>query len=119
MKTKKPKRKLLGPRSKRKSYEPGEDEDSNEEPVEELSNKIEDMTTLFFQKKKQTKCNIGMTSLFQSSLCKAACGHCSEVGQYKIHLVDFDITRKIVSMECTVCHWTTVRRMTITTKVLG
>ena len=66
-----------------------------------------------------TKCNINLTSLFQSSLCRAACGHCDEVGQYQIHLVDFDLTSKVVSMECTACRWTTVRQMTFTTKVVG
>ena len=106
-------KKLLGPKSKRKSYVPDEEEDSSEEQ------KIDEINQLFFRKKKPAKCNINMTSLFQKSLCKAACGHCDEVGGYQIHLVDFDLDREVVSMECTTCKWTTVRKMTLTTKVLG
>ena len=120
---KKPLRKLLGPKSKRKSYEPDDEDDSNQEYVEDEEEgeeeDIEKVTAIFFQQKKPKKCNINMTSLFQSSLCNAACGHCPEVGQYQIHLVDFDLEREVVSMECTACHWTTVRRMTVSTKLQG
>ena len=115
---KKPLSKLLGPKSKRKSYEPDDEDDSNQEQVEEEGD-IEKVTAIFFQQKKPKKCNINMTSLFQSSLCNAACGHCPEVGKYQIHLVDFDLEQKVVSMECTACHWTTVRRMTVSTKLQG
>jgi len=106
-------KKLLGPKSKRKSYVPDEENDSSEEQ------QIDEITKMLFRKKKPPKCNINMTSLFQKSLCKAACGHCDEVGGYQIHLVDFDLDRELVSMECTACKWTTVRKMTLTTKVLG
>ena len=119
----KPKKKLLGPKSKRKSYVDSDEEDNlSEEHLkkeEMMDQKVQQLATVFFRKKKPPKCNINLTSLFQSSLCRAACGHCDEVGQYQIHLVDFDLTSKVVSMECTACRWTTVRQMTFTTKVVG
>merc|ERR1711953_1641851 len=82
-------KKLLGPKSKRKSYVPDEDDDSSEEQTND------EITKFLFRKKKPAKCNINMTSLFQKSLCKAACGHCDEVGGYQIHLVDFDLDEKL------------------------
>ena len=110
----KPKKKLLGPKSKRKSYEDSVKEDnlSKEHLKEEevMDQKVQQVAT---------KCNINLTSLFQSSLCRAGCGHCDEVGQYQIDSVDVDLTSQVVSMECTACRWTTVRQMTFTMKVVG
>ena len=118
----KPKKKLLGPKSKRKSYVDSDEEDNlSEEHLkkeEMMDQKVQQLATVFFRKKKPPKCNINLTSLFQSPLCRAGCGHCDEVGQYQIDLVDFDLTSQVVSMECTACKWTTVRQMTLTTKVV-
>ena len=123
----KTKKKMLGPKSKRKSTgdEPEEiieNEDITDD-VDKLSvynQKLTDATANFYKKKKHPKCNVKMLGLFQESLCRAECGHCKETGHYTAtaHLLHFDMPHNIVSMECVSCRWTTVRKMTITTKVL-
>ena len=123
----KTKKKMLGPKSKRKSTgdEPEEiieNEDITDD-VEKLSvynQKLTDATANFYKKKKHPKCNVKMLGLFQESLCRAECGHCKETGHYTAtaHLLHFDMPHNVVSMECVSCRWTTVRKMTITTKVL-
>jgi len=71
------------------------------------------------QKKKPSKCDLKLVSLFRHEMCRAKCGHCEEMGKYTMHMVHFDMPQKIISMECQTCSWTTVRRMVITTRVVG
>ena len=117
-------KKLLGPKSKRKSTgdenenEEDKDHQLNAEQLEQYNNKLTEATINFFKKKKHPKCNVKMFGLFQKSLCKAKCGHCEEVGKYTLHLIQLDLPQNTISMECTSCNWTTVRRMTVTTKVI-
>ena len=117
-------KKLLGPKSKRKSTgdenenEEDKDHQLNAEQLEQYNNKLTEATINFFKKKKHPKCNVKMFGLFQKSLCKAKCGHCEEVGKYTLHLIQLDMPQNTISMECTSCNSTTVRRMTVTTKVI-
>ena len=76
-------------------------------------------TLSFIQKKKHNKCDLKLVSLFKHELCKAKCGHCQELGKYTVHMVHFDMPQKIIQMECQSCNWTTVRRMVLTTRVVG
>eukprot|EP00092_Neocalanus_flemingeri_P018121 GFUD01019612.1.p1 GENE.GFUD01019612.1~~GFUD01019612.1.p1 ORF type:complete len:2021 (+),score=754.74 GFUD01019612.1:811-6063(+) len=80
---------------------------------------VPNTTLSFIQKKKHSKCDLKLVSLFHHELCKAKCAHCQEVGEYTMHMVHFDMPQKIVSMECQSCNWTTIRRMVITTRVVG
>lgn len=73
----------------------------------------------FIQKKKHSKCDLKLVSLFRHELCKAKCAHCQELGKYTMHMVHFDMPQKIIQMECQSCNWTTVRRMVMTTRVVG
>ena len=107
-------KKMLGPKSKRNST--GDEMDEDE--LEEYNERVSAATVDYFKKKHHPKISIGMTSLFERSLCKASCGHCQETGQYTIHLVEFDMPAKVASMECTSCNWTTVRKLNITTKLI-
>jgi len=76
-------------------------------------------TLSFIQKKKHAKCDLKLVSLFKHELCKAKCAHCQEMGKYTMHMVHFDMPQKIIQMECQSCNWTTVRRMVVTTRVVG
>ena len=108
-------KKLLGPKSKRK---PTVDDEEEEEDLEKYNEKLSAATVEYFKKKKHPQTKIKMMSLFQKSLCRAECGHCHEAGHFTLHLVDFDMLDKTASMQCTACHWTTVRKMNITTRIV-
>jgi len=87
--------------------EPGVDEGSGFSPVPSS-------TYDFLLKMKHLRCNVKLVSLFQSSVCRAACAHCPQ-DAHTLHTVELDLPNQVVYLECQGCHWTTVRRATMAT----
>ena len=68
----------------------------------------------FLLKMNHLRCNVKLVSLFQSSVCRAACAHCPQ-DTHTLHTVEVDLPNQVVYLECQGCHWTTVRRATMAT----
>ncbi len=64
------------------------------------------------------KCAASLVKVFKQGLMEATCGHCFETGCYTPESIEIDIPGSIIIMECGVCSWTTVRRISITNKLI-
>jgi len=93
-------------------------EDSEEYPATSPVRDVPDSTYEFILQKKHVKCNVRMASVFQTDVCKALCDHCKDTGAYTLHAVDLDFSKGVVHMECQSCTWTTVRRITLSTRIV-
>jgi len=65
------------------------------------------------------KCAASLVKVFkQGGLLDASCGHCQEAGCYTPESMEIDIPGSLIIMECTVCNWTTVRRISVTNRLI-
>ena len=64
------------------------------------------------------KCAASLVKVFKQGLMEASCGHCFEAGCYTPESIEIDIPGSIIMMECGMCSWTTVRRISITNKLI-
>ena len=96
--------------------EEGDHQDEEDEESKEAApgfSPVPKSTYDFLLQKKHVRCDVKLVSLFQSELCKAVCNHCADPESFTVHTLQVDMPRQVVYMECQVCGWTTVRRVTI------
>merc|ERR1712130_181580 len=110
----------LSPPSPKKDATTDEEEGDHQDEEDEESKEaapgfspVPKSTYDFLLQKKHVRCDVKLVSLFQSELCKAVCNHCADPESFTVHTLQVDMPRQVVYMECQVCGWTTVRRVTI------
>ena len=96
-----------------KDDEEGDDEDGKEEEEAPGFSPVPKSTYDFLLQRKHVRCDVKLVSLFQSELCKAMCHHCDHPESSTVHRLQVDLPKQLVYMECQLCGWTTVRRVTI------
>jgi hypothetical protein len=65
------------------------------------------------------RCQLLLVNTFQRQLRQAACGHCQATGSLLPDTVVLQLADRVLAVQCSLCQWTTVRRISTTEKTTG
>ena len=115
--------KLRGPASKRK-YSLTSSESEDDEPIEKLVKKENEETPTTFEidihsdSNLRTSCSASVVNLFNRRLLETPCGHCTAPGQFSAESLEIDLPSNLIFIECNLCSWTTVRKISVQSKII-
>jgi hypothetical protein len=123
-------RRLLGPSSQRQKRPRRSTEESDDEPktadvgaslkrqkkVEEEDEESPPVPQLL---RNILRCQLLLVNTFQRQLRQAACGHCQATGSLLPDTVVLQLSDRVLAVQCSLCQWTTVRRISTMEKTTG
>jgi len=115
--------KLRGPASKRK-YSLTSSESEDDEPIEKLVKKENEETPTTFEidihsdSILRTSCSASVVNLFNRRLLETPCGHCTAPGKFSAESLEIDLPSNLIFIECNLCSWTTVRKISVQSKII-
>jgi hypothetical protein len=65
------------------------------------------------------RCQLLLVNTFQRQLRQAACGHCQATGSLLPDTVVLQLADRVLAVQCSLCGWTTVRRISTIEKTTG
>ena len=114
--------KLRGPASKRKYSLTSSDSEEDDHIIKLVKSEIEDTASsedkIHSASILKSSCSASVVNLFNRRLLETPCGHCTAAGQFSPETLEVDLPSNRIFIECVLCSWTTVRKISVNNKVL-